>query len=126
MPKPWRGGGRAKASSEISPRRLVDCSRSKGVLRPGARGVGRAWAGRWLRPGDGPLRLKFGSQFLVLSSWFSVLASRFSAKSKKGACPGGLAPIFTLYIQNSRLGGVIVSGFDDLFLAWKQWVAGKR
>jgi hypothetical protein len=58
MPKPWRAAARAKASSETSPRGFVVCSRSKGVWEREVAGVGRAWAGRCLRPGDGPLRLR--------------------------------------------------------------------
>jgi hypothetical protein len=44
-------------------------------------------------------------------------------KSKRRS-PWGLAPIFTLYIQDSRFGGVKPSRFGDLFLEWEQWVAG--
>src|SRR5271157_190828 len=75
MPKPWRAAARAKASSEISPRRFVVCSRSNGVWALAGR-TGRAWAGRCLRPGDEPLRFKCRSQFSVLSSQFSVKSKR--------------------------------------------------
>src|SRR5271170_3779643 len=57
MAKPRRAAARVKASSEISPRRLVVSSRSNGVWE---RSMGRAWAGRGLRPREARLRLDIG------------------------------------------------------------------
>ena len=48
---------RAKASSEVSRERLVPSSSSKAVSVRAIAGMGRAWAGRGLRPEEAPLRL---------------------------------------------------------------------
>ena len=51
---------RAKASSEVSRERLVPSSSSKAVSVRAIAGMGRAWAGRGLRPEEAPLRLPMG------------------------------------------------------------------
>jgi hypothetical protein len=84
MPKPWRAAARAKASSEISPRRLVVCSRSKGVW-----GLGRAWAGRWLRLGDGPLRLRMN---------LGVGSREMSPERQKALALGARANFYSLQL----------------------------
>src|SRR6267154_6184257 len=98
MPKPWRAAARAKASSEISPRRLVVSSRSKGVWGWAAAAVGRAWAGRSLRPREGPLRLRMNSGLDLRSGSSGFIKSGLEMCSEKQKAQAeGPAPVFTLY-----------------------------